>query len=312
MGGAVHARARTAERTTRGTSGRRPEPVRADRGDGQPETQGYVLVAARNHRRVGPVGGGMGFTIGSSRGIREIRTGTRRRGRSSECTAVAEYTGLWGWDVAAGARAAGGACSCGLTDCPAPGAHPLSFAPRVAAGATLDEVTDTWGQFPGAAVMLPVGRAFDVIEVAEPAGRRALVRLERMGLPSARSPPPRRAAPSSSSPPAPPPNSPNSSTAWAGTTRPSTCTAWAPVRTSRHPLRPGRPRPGHLAAPARPGHGDQASGGQAAAGDAGLRGAPVAGVAPESTARGRTARRPSPTAPWGRAPLRGPTDFRRR
>jgi hypothetical protein len=31
--------------------------------------------------------------------------------------------------------------------------------------------------------MLAVGRAFDVIEVAEPAGRRALVRLERMGLP---------------------------------------------------------------------------------------------------------------------------------
>ncbi|MGW1711955.1 bifunctional DNA primase/polymerase [Streptomyces sp. NPDC002156] len=125
----------------------------------------------------------MGFTIGSSRGIREIRPGTRRRGRSSECTAVAEYTGLWGWDVVAGARAAGGACSCGLPDCPTPGAHPLSFAPRVAAGATLDEVTDTWGQFPGASVMLPVGRAFDVIEVAEPAGRHALVRLERMGIP---------------------------------------------------------------------------------------------------------------------------------
>ncbi|KOV88708.1 DNA primase [Streptomyces sp. NRRL WC-3618] len=125
----------------------------------------------------------MGFTIGSSRGIREIRPGARRRGRSSECTAVAEYTGLWGWDVVAGARAAGGACSCGLTACPTPGAHPLGFAPRVAAGATLDEVTDIWGQFPGASVMLPVGRAFDVIEVAEPAGRHALVRLERMGLP---------------------------------------------------------------------------------------------------------------------------------
>jgi hypothetical protein len=31
--------------------------------------------------------------------------------------------------------------------------------------------------------MLPVGQAFDVIEVSEAAGRRALVRLERMGLP---------------------------------------------------------------------------------------------------------------------------------
>jgi hypothetical protein len=96
---------------------------------------------------------------------------------------VAEYTGLWGWDVVPGARASAGACSCGRGDCPAPGAHPLDFAPVLAAGATLDDVTDMWGEFPGASVMLPVGRAFDVIEVAEPAGCRALARLERMGLP---------------------------------------------------------------------------------------------------------------------------------
>ncbi|MFJ8086073.1 bifunctional DNA primase/polymerase [Streptomyces sp. NPDC096205] len=125
----------------------------------------------------------MGFTIGSSRGIRDIRSGTRRRGRSSEGTAVAEYTGLWGWAVVPGARASAGACSCGRDDCPAPGAHPLDFAPEVRAGATLDEATEAWAEFPGAAVMLPVGRTFDVIEVAEAAGRRALVRLERMGLP---------------------------------------------------------------------------------------------------------------------------------
>ncbi|MFJ5179251.1 bifunctional DNA primase/polymerase [Streptomyces griseoviridis] len=122
----------------------------------------------------------MGFTIG---GIREIRSGSRRRARSSECVAVAEFTGLWGWDVVRGARAAGGACSCGRADCPAPGAHPLEFAPRLPAGATLDEVTEAWARFPGASAMLAVGRAFDVIEVAEPAGHRALVRLERMGLP---------------------------------------------------------------------------------------------------------------------------------
>jgi hypothetical protein len=122
----------------------------------------------------------MGFTIG---GIRDIRSGSRRRGRTSECTAVAEFTGLWGWDVVPGARTAASACSCGRADCPAPGAHPLDFAPVVPAGATLDEATEAWGEFPGAAMMLPVGRAFDVIEVAEPAGRRALLRLERMGLP---------------------------------------------------------------------------------------------------------------------------------
>ncbi|MEV0979991.1 bifunctional DNA primase/polymerase [Streptomyces sp. NPDC049915] len=128
----------------------------------------------------------MGFTIGSSRGIRDIRdmrSASRRRGRSSECTAVAEFTGLWGWDVVPGARAMAGVCSCGRGDCPAPGAHPLPFAAEVRAGATLDEVTAAWAEVPGASVMLPVGRAFDVLEVSEAAGRRALVRLERMGVP---------------------------------------------------------------------------------------------------------------------------------
>lgn len=125
----------------------------------------------------------MGFTIGGIRGTDKPRTGSRRRGRTSDCTAVAEYTGLWGWAAVPGARALDGRCSCGAADCAAPGAHPLEFAPEVPAGATLGEVTEAWAQFPGAAVLLPVGRAFDVIEVAEAAGRRALVRLERMGLP---------------------------------------------------------------------------------------------------------------------------------
>jgi hypothetical protein len=130
----------------------------------------------------------MGFTIG---GIRDLRSGSRRRVRAPECTAVAEYTGLWGWDVAPGARVkrgpadGGGAgeCSCGAAHCSSPGAHPLSLAPEVRAGATLGEVTAAWAQVPGSAVLLPVGRSFDVLEVAEIAGRHALVRLERMGLP---------------------------------------------------------------------------------------------------------------------------------
>ncbi|MFE8936773.1 bifunctional DNA primase/polymerase [Streptomyces sp. NPDC007872] len=122
----------------------------------------------------------MGFTIG---GIREMRSGARRRVRATECTAVAEYTGLWGWDVIPGARAVSGRCSCGDPVCAAPGAHPFSFAEPVPAGAGLDDATRAWSQYPGAALLLPVGRAFDVIEVAEAAGRRALVRLERMGLP---------------------------------------------------------------------------------------------------------------------------------
>lgn len=125
----------------------------------------------------------MGFTIGISRGIRDVRSGSRRRSRSSDGTVVAEYTGLWGWDVVPGVRAAAGTCSCGRADCRAPGAHPLDRAPVVRAGAPLNEVTEIWSGFPGATLMLPVGRAFDVIEVAGPTARHALARLERMGLP---------------------------------------------------------------------------------------------------------------------------------
>ncbi|CAM5627669.1 hypothetical protein SFUMM280S_11469 [Streptomyces fumanus] len=82
----------------------------------------------------------MGFTIG--------RIGAPPRSLSV-CTAVAEFTGLWGWDVVPGARAAGGACSCGRADCRAPGAHPLDFAEEIPAGSTLDRVTEAWGAVPG-------------------------------------------------------------------------------------------------------------------------------------------------------------------
>lgn len=136
----------------------------------------------------------MGFTIGAIgglSGIREFhprRPGARRRDRSAAATAVAEYTNLWGWPVVPGARAARAAdgsvqCSCGVRSCTAPGAHPLDASLEVPAGAAFGEVSAAWAQVPGAALLLPVGRAFDVLEVAESAGHRALVRLERMGLP---------------------------------------------------------------------------------------------------------------------------------
>jgi hypothetical protein len=122
----------------------------------------------------------MGFTIG---GLREMRPGARRRSRSWECAVVAECTALWGWSVVPGARAVQGACSCGRGGCPAPGAHPLPFAPVLAAGTRLDEVGRVWGAFPGASALLVVGEAFDVIEVGESAGLQALARLERMAVP---------------------------------------------------------------------------------------------------------------------------------
>lgn len=140
------------------------------------------------------------FTIGSMREMRRdrvavrnsarvaaltgARTGVRRRTRAVVCTTVAEYTGLYGWSVVPGARASrgGGACSCGDAGCAAPGAHPLPFAGEIPAGADLDQVTQAWAQVPGASVLLPAGRSFDVLDVPAAAGRRALVRLERMGL----------------------------------------------------------------------------------------------------------------------------------
>ncbi|GFE14095.1 DNA primase [Streptomyces glebosus] len=127
----------------------------------------------------------MGFTIG---GIREMRSSSRRRARSTEISAVAEYTGLWGWDVVPGARAvhAGSGrtdCSCGADDCPSPGAHPLAFAEELVAGAGWEKAAAAWAETPGAAILLLVGRSFDLLDVPEAAGRNALARLERMGLP---------------------------------------------------------------------------------------------------------------------------------
>lgn len=134
----------------------------------------------------------MVFTIGNMRDIRQhrtggrpgARTGARRRTRAAACTTVAEYTGLCGWAVAPGAHAArgGGACSCGDAGCAAPGAHPLPFADEIPAGATLEQAAQAWARVPDAAVLLPAGRSFDVLDVAEAPGQRALVRLERMGL----------------------------------------------------------------------------------------------------------------------------------
>lgn len=135
----------------------------------------------------------MGFTIGGIREFREQRLGQRlanrprRQSRGRDGTVLAEYTGLWGWDVVPGARAVRtgqhAACSCGSADCGSPGAHPLAGAAEIPAGTGLEEATSIWGAYPGAALLLPVGRGFDVLDVPETVGRRALVRLERMGLP---------------------------------------------------------------------------------------------------------------------------------
>ncbi|MCF3964927.1 bifunctional DNA primase/polymerase [Streptomyces fuscigenes] len=88
------------------------------------------------------------------------------------------------WDVFPGTwlEAAQGTetCSCKSADCPAPGAHPAR--PDWAAEATGSgsAARRLWELHPRASVLLPTGRAFDVLEVAESAGFLALARMERM------------------------------------------------------------------------------------------------------------------------------------
>jgi hypothetical protein len=136
----------------------------------------------------------MGFTIGGLRELRDLRRTARRLcpGRVPLGAVVAECTGRWGWDVVPGARASvvngRPRCSCaGGPRCPAPGAHPLDPSLVIPAGAPPGEALDAWRaawrRGAGASVLLPAGARFDVLDVPEAAGRRALAGLERMGLP---------------------------------------------------------------------------------------------------------------------------------
>jgi len=80
-------------------------------------------------------------------------------------------------------------CACGEPHCPAPGLHPLDpgidpggpKGEELPPGAGLSEAREAWAAAPGAPLLLPVGRGFDLLDVPEAAGHRALVRLERMG-----------------------------------------------------------------------------------------------------------------------------------
>ncbi|RKN06648.1 bifunctional DNA primase/polymerase [Streptomyces radicis] len=126
----------------------------------------------------------MGFGIA---GMRELRR-PGRTGRALLPIALAEYTGLWGWDVLPGARvgrAADGrtACSCGSARCPSPGAHPLAPGRPIPGGTAWEQVLHRWDRTPDATVLLPTGGSFDVLDVPATAGRGALLRLERLGVP---------------------------------------------------------------------------------------------------------------------------------
>ncbi len=101
--------------------------------------------------------------------------------------AAVRYAAERHWDVVPGtsleSTETGRRCSCRHPACPAPGAHPRHRDWAAQAAGSPGTIRRWWAEYPGAAILLPTGRAFDVIDVAEPAGCLALARLERLGLP---------------------------------------------------------------------------------------------------------------------------------
>jgi bifunctional DNA primase/polymerase-like protein len=74
-------------------------------------------------------------------------------------------------------------CSCGRSDCAAPGAHPAGPDWATQATGSAAVARRMWSKQPTASILLPTGRTFDALEVSESAGFLALARMERMDLP---------------------------------------------------------------------------------------------------------------------------------
>ena len=115
-------------------------------------------------------------------------TGARGRGRlPTSPVRVAQTLRLlvdvWGWPVVPGAFVEGGTCSCGEPACAAPGRHALRDGSWLAATSDPERVRDRWRTRPEAAVVLPVGWVFDLLDVPERGGREAIGRLEAAGSP---------------------------------------------------------------------------------------------------------------------------------
>jgi hypothetical protein len=85
------------------------------------------------------------------------------------------FPGTW-LEVADGTEG----CSCGQSGCSAPGAHPAGPEWSTEATGSGSAVRRLWSGTPKASVLLPTGRAFDVLDVSDSAGFLALARMERM------------------------------------------------------------------------------------------------------------------------------------
>lgn len=98
-------------------------------------------------------------------------------------SAALQYAELRHWDVVPGTwmetgdEAGAQRCSCGDPACHAPGAHPARRDWKAAATASATTLRRMWAEHPRAAVLLPTGRTFDVVDVTENSGCLALARL---------------------------------------------------------------------------------------------------------------------------------------
>jgi hypothetical protein len=84
-------------------------------------------------------------------------------------TSVQRFEGVW-------------SCSCGNTQCAAIGSHPAHRDWQKRISGQPSKAHEWWPAGSDASVLLPTGRAFDVLEVSEAAGCLALARLERAGV----------------------------------------------------------------------------------------------------------------------------------
>lgn len=105
---------------------------------------------------------------------------------ASPLDSAVRYTEERHWEVFPGtwlvASEGAETCSCGRSDCPAPGAHPAHPDWPGQATGSASAARRMWGEFPKASVLLPTGRAFDVLEVSDSAGFLALARMDRMEM----------------------------------------------------------------------------------------------------------------------------------
>ncbi|MFJ5548419.1 bifunctional DNA primase/polymerase [Streptomyces sp. NPDC093225] len=120
-----------------------------------------------------------------TKGVTEAAPIPKQRGEQLVDHAV-RYAEERHWDVFPGtwleAEDGRELCSCGNTECPAPGAHPVMQGWAASATGSAMQVRRMWQKQPKAGILLPTGRTFDAIDVPEAAGFLALARMERMEL----------------------------------------------------------------------------------------------------------------------------------